>query len=95
MRLPGGGLLGDNTDYAGFAWMIERAGLSVAGKKCLVLGSGGASLTVRAVLRDLGAGEVTVVSRTGPDHYGNLEKHADARQHDPRGHVPQVRRFAS
>lgn len=79
VRLPDGGLLGDNTDYAGFAWMIERAGLSVAGKNCLVLGSGGASLTVRAVLRDLGAGEVTVVSRTGPDHYGNLEKHADAR----------------
>lgn len=78
VRLPDGGLLGDNTDYAGFAWMIERAGLSVESKKCLVLGSGGASLTVRAVLRDLGAGEVTVVSRTGPDHYGNLEKHAGA-----------------
>ena len=79
VRLPDGGLLGDNTDYAGFLWMVERSGLSVAGKKCLVLGSGGASLTVRAVLSDLGADEIVVISRSGPDNYGNLEKHADAR----------------
>ena len=79
VRLPDGGLLGDNTDYAGFLWMVERSGLSVAGKKCLVLGSGGASLTVRAVLSDLGAGEIVVISRSGPDNYVNLEKHADAR----------------
>ena len=79
VRLPDGGLLGDNTDYAGFLWMVERSGLSVKGKKCLVLGSGGASLTVRAVLHDLEASEVVVISRSGPDNYENLEKHANAR----------------
>lgn len=31
VRLPDGGLLGDNTDYAGFAWMVKRAGLSPKG----------------------------------------------------------------
>ena len=91
VRLPDGGLLGDNTDYAGFLWMVERSGLSVAGKKCLVLGSGGASLTVRAVLSDLGAGEIVVISRSGPDNYVNLEMHADARlivNTTPGGMVP-------
>ena len=42
------------------------------------LGSGGASVTVCAVLRDLGAASVTVISRSGPDNYENLERHADA-----------------
>ena len=78
VRLPDGGLLGDNTDYAGFVWMVKRAGLSPKGRNALVLGSGGASLTVCAVLRDLGAASVTTISRSGPDNYGNLDRHADA-----------------
>ena len=48
------------------------------GKKALVLGSGGASLTVRAVLTDLGAGQIVSISRSGPDNYGNLYRHRDA-----------------
>lgn len=78
VRREDGTLLGDNTDYAGFLWMTEKAGVEVAGKKCLVLGSGGASLTCCAVLRDLGASEVVTISRSGPDNYTNLERHADA-----------------
>ena len=73
-----GTLLGDNTDYAGFEWLLRHAGIEAAGRRCLVLGSGGASQTVQAVLRGLGAASVTVISRSGPDNYGNLEKHADA-----------------
>lgn len=72
-------LLGYNTDYFGFVYMLGKAGIDVKNKKCLVLGSGGASLTVRAAMRDLGAGQVTVISRTGEDNYGNLDRHADAR----------------
>ena len=78
MRREDGTLLGDNTDYAGFMAMVAESGLDPKGKKCLVLGSGGASLTVCAVLYDLGAANVTVVSRSGENHYGNLERHADA-----------------
>lgn len=74
----GGRLLAFNTDAAGFRFMAERAGIGLAGKKVLILGSGGASLTVRAVARAMGAREVTVVSRSGPDNYGNLDRHADA-----------------
>ena len=77
VRRADGTLFGHNTDYFGFSSMLERSGVSVSGKKVLVLGSGGASNTVVAVLRESGA-EVIVVSRTGENHYGNLERHADA-----------------
>lgn len=43
-----------------------------------MLGSGGASLTVHAVLADLGARETVSISRSGPDNYENLDRHADA-----------------
>ncbi|MCF2661323.1 shikimate kinase [Pseudoflavonifractor phocaeensis] len=78
LRRPDGTLLGHNTDYYGFAYLLRSAGAEVAKKKALVLGTGGASLTVHAVLRDLGTRERVTISRTGPDNYGNLERHADA-----------------
>lgn len=77
VRQPDGSLVGHNTDYYGFSAMLRRSGLDVAGKKVLVLGSGGASRTVQAVLAEAGA-EVCVISRTGENHYGNLERHGDA-----------------
>lgn len=77
VRRPDGKLWGHNTDCFGFQWMVRESGLQVAGKKALVLGSGGASNTAAAVLRALGA-EVVVVSRSGEDNYENLDRHADA-----------------
>ena len=75
-----GKLYGYNTDIDGFCYMLRRAGISLAGKKVLVLGSGGASLTARAAARREGAREIVVVSRSGPDNYDNLaERHADAK----------------
>lgn len=73
-----GTLFGDNTDAAGFLKLIELAGADVRGKKCVVLGTGGAAQTAAAVLRGLGAGTVVNVSRSGADNYSNLEKHSDA-----------------
>lgn len=69
---------GYNTDYFGFCHMLREAGITVGDKKCLVLGSGGASVTVVAALQDLGAKSVTVISRFGPDNYENLHRHTDA-----------------
>ena len=77
VRRPDGTLIGHNTDYFGFQSMVERSGLKVVGKKVLVLGSGGASATAVAVLRELGA-DVVVISRKGENNYGNLNKHTDA-----------------
>ena len=72
-----GMLLGHNTDYFGFHSLVSRFGIDPAGKKCLVLGSGGASAVVVAVMQELGA-EVVVISRSGQNHYGNLDLHRDA-----------------
>ena len=67
-----------NTDAAGFRWMAERAGISLSGRKTVVLGSGGASRTAVAVSRAMGAREVVVISRSGENNYENLSRHVDA-----------------
>lgn len=77
LRRSDGTLYGHNTDYFGFTSLVRHAGLSVAGKKVLVLGSGGASNTAVAALKDLGASPV-VISRSGGNNYGNLHLHRDA-----------------
>ena len=77
VRQPDGSLLGHNTDYFGFTSMVHKSGLQVKGKKCLVLGSGGASVTAVAVLKEMGA-QVVVISRSGEENYDNLHRHADA-----------------
>ena len=78
LRRADGSLYGDNTDVYGFSYMLRRSGARPDGKKALVLGSGGASVTVCQVLRQLGA-QVVVVSRSGEDNYENLSRHRDAR----------------
>ena len=79
VKRPDGTLYGDNTDYDGFLYLLESAGAQVKGKKVLVLGTGGASLAVHAVLEDLEAGQIISISRSGPDNYQNLDRHADAK----------------
>ncbi len=78
VRGENGKLYGYNTDYYGFLYLMKTAGIEPKGKKCLVLGSGGASLTVQAVLRGQEAAEVVVVSRTGENNYENISRHFDS-----------------
>lgn len=78
VKMPNGRLFGDNTDAAGFAKLVEAVGADVRGRKCVILGTGGAAMTARAVLEERGAGCVIMISRTGDDNYGNLSRHADA-----------------
>ena len=72
-----GKIYGYNTDYFGFDYMIRSAGMCIAGKKAVVFGTGGASATVCAVLRDRGVRELVVIDRADntPEV---LSKHADA-----------------
>ncbi len=72
-----GKLYGYNTDYYGFRSMLMQSRLNVAGKKVLILGSGGASVTANAVLQEAGAYVITV-SRTGENNYTNIYNHADS-----------------
>lgn len=71
-RTKTGGLRGDNTDYFGFSYMIRKSGIEIKGKKVLILGTGGASLTARTVCSDMGAEKITFVSRSGEVNYENL-----------------------
>ncbi len=60
-------LYGYNTDFAGMSALLRRAGIDPAGKKVLILGSGGTSKTAVAVANALSAREVIRVSRTAKD----------------------------
>lgn len=77
-----GRLFGYNTDFFGMRGLIVSNGISVEGKKALILGSGGTSKTAVAVLEDLGASEIHKLSRRAQDgcitHEEAIEKHTDA-----------------
>ena len=75
----GGRLFGCKTDIDGFLFLCREANIRLAGKKVLVLGSGGTSHTVCAAAKRSGAREVVVVSRTGAVNYDNVRTlHGDA-----------------
>lgn len=78
VRQSDGALVGYNTDIDGFLYMAHRAGISLNGKKVVILGTGGASLTAQAAARQARAREIAVISRSGPDDYDHLDRHADA-----------------
>ncbi|MBR0409173.1 MAG: hypothetical protein IJI53_14165 [Clostridia bacterium] len=74
-----GKLFAYNTDLAGMLSMLDRAGIGLTGKKVVILGSGGTSLTAQAACRVRRARETVVVSRSGPVTYEDLyANHADA-----------------
>ena len=78
VRSSDGDLYGDNTDAVGFLAMLRQSGIAVTGKKVLVLGSGGSSLTVRHVLKNQHAGEIIIISRHGEETYETIDRHKDA-----------------
>ena len=78
LRRADGTIYGDNTDAYGFETLLTGTHPdSIAGQKALVLGTGGASVTVCAVLKKHGA-DVVTISRSGENNYQNLDRHADA-----------------
>ena len=58
----GGRTIGDNTDGAGFIDSLP-AGWELAGRRCLVLGAGGAARAIVWALAGQGAAEIVVVNR--------------------------------
>lgn len=73
-----GTLRGYNTDYYGFSYMLKQANIEISGKKVLILGDGGASLTVQNVVSDLGAREIVVASLYTETNYDHLDPHFDS-----------------
>jgi shikimate dehydrogenase len=65
VRLPGDVVEGDNTDGAGFVDSLRQdEGFEPDGRRCLVVGAGGAARAVVKALADAAAAEVVVVGRT-------------------------------
>ena len=58
-------LVGDNTDGAGFldALRLDQ-GIDVAGRRCVLVGAGGAGRAVARALGDAGAADVAIVNRS-------------------------------
>ena len=74
-----GKVKGWNTDYFGFIYMLQRKGISVTGKKVLVLGTGGAASAVFYALKTLGASQVYACDLEAEINYSNVyEKAGDA-----------------
>ena len=74
----GGKLIGYNTDLYGMRFALDAAGISLAGKRVVVLGSGGTSHTACSLAAREGAASVRVVSRSGEYGYSDLSPLADA-----------------
>lgn len=62
IKCVNGKLIGYNTDYYGFKEELDFYNIDIKNKNCYVLGTGGASLAINKVLRDL-SGNVVKVSR--------------------------------
>jgi shikimate dehydrogenase len=60
----GGELLGENTDGAGFLDAVADEGFDPGGRRCVVVGAGGAARAVIRALAQAGAAQVVVVNRT-------------------------------
>lgn len=67
----GGKAKGYNTDYFGLKYLLESARVQIKDCNVLILGSGGTSQTAFAVVNDLGAKDIKIVSRTGEINYQN------------------------
>lgn len=93
----GGKLFGYNTDYAGMLDLAKKLKIDAAGKKLLILGTGGTSKTALAAAEALGAAEIYKVSRSCKDgaisYMEAIEKHSDAQiifNTTPAGMFPAV-----
>lgn len=71
---------GYNTDYDGFVFTLQHAGIDVSGKECIILGDGASSATVHVALEDLGAKNITHLSRKTAPFYGDAPNYYETAQ---------------
>ena len=71
---------GYNTDYDGFVFTLQHAGIDVAGKECIILGDGASSATVHVALEDLGAKNIVHLSRKTTPFYGDAPNYYETAQ---------------
>ena len=71
---------GYNTDYDGFVFTLQHAGIDVSGKECIILGDGASSATVHVALEDLGAKNIVHLSRKTAPFYGDAPNYYETAQ---------------
>ena len=71
---------GYNTDYDGFVFTLQHAGIDVSGKECIILGDGASSATVHVALEDLGAKNIVHLSRKAAPFYGDAPNYYETAQ---------------
>lgn len=71
---------GYNTDYDGFVFTLQHAGIDVADKECIILGDGASSSTVHVALEDLGAKNIVHLSRKTAPFYGDAPNYYETAQ---------------
>ncbi len=70
-----GKLIGYNTDYFGFMYMVKKSAIDFSNKKVLIIGNGGASKTIQSAIDDLGATKYVLSHKENtPD---NIMKYCD------------------
>ena len=71
---------GYNTDYDGFVFTLQHAGIDVSGKECIILGDGASSATIHVALEDLGAKNIVHLSRKTAPFYGDAPNYYETAQ---------------
>ena len=71
---------GYNTDYDGFVFTLQHAGIDVASKECIILGDGASSATVHVALEDLGAKNIVHLSRKTAPFYSDAPNYYETAQ---------------
>ena len=71
---------GYNTDYDGFVFTLNYAGIDVSDKECIILGDGASSATVHVALEDLGAKNIVHLSRKTAPFYGDAPNYYETAQ---------------
>lgn len=69
-----GKLIGHNTDFAGFLYMVRKHNVSMKGKNVLMIGNGDASAAIQAAVQHEQAKELIVVDNTDYHHAITYDK---------------------
>jgi len=73
VKLQEGKLIGYNTDYLGFGYILENKNIEVKEKTAVLLGNGGANRAAMQYLLNKGIGKVFIVSRNPKNEY-NIDR---------------------
>lgn len=67
-------LIGYNTDYYGFEYLLLYNNINIDKRRCIIIGNGGAAKAVKAVIKDLGASEIIIISLRNEENTISYER---------------------